>query len=106
MDNKDQYCFGFEREVQYLGALKRGAGGDRTSSIVVITPSLYTIHGRNTSRRLYTSTWQQRRDNCVWTRTMALHDSEELDNDLRRRTDENLALATALGVDDVVLETD
>ena len=36
---------------------------------------------------------------------MALHDSEEFDNDLRRRTDEDLALATALGVDDVVLET-
>ena len=37
-------------------------------------------------------------------RTMLLHDSQELDNDLRRRTDEDLALATALGVDDVVLE--
>ena len=36
---------------------------------------------------------------------MTLHDSEELDNDLRRRTDEDLALATALGVDDVVLGT-
>ena len=35
--------------------------------------------------------------------TMALHDTEELDDDLRGRADENLALATALSVDDVVL---
>ena len=34
---------------------------------------------------------------------MTLHDTEELDDDLRGRADENLALATALGVDDVVL---
>ena len=34
---------------------------------------------------------------------MALHDAEELDDDLGGRTDENLALATALGIDDVVL---
>ena len=36
-------------------------------------------------------------------RTVALHDGEELDDDLRGRTDEDLALAAALGVDDVVL---
>ena len=35
--------------------------------------------------------------------TMTLHDREELDDDLRRRTNEDLALATALGVDNVVL---
>ena len=34
---------------------------------------------------------------------MTLHDAEELDDDLRGRTDEDLALATALGVDNVVL---
>ena len=34
---------------------------------------------------------------------MTLHDTEELDDDLRGRTNEDLALATALGVDDVVL---
>ena len=34
---------------------------------------------------------------------MALHDGEELDDDLRGRTDEDLALATALCVDNVVL---
>ena len=33
---------------------------------------------------------------------MALHDAQELDNDLRGRADEHLALAAALGVDDVV----
>ena len=33
---------------------------------------------------------------------MSLHDAQELDNDLGRRTDEDLALATALGDDDVV----
>ena len=36
-------------------------------------------------------------------RTVALHDGEELDDDLRGRTDEYLALAAALGVDNVVL---
>ena len=35
---------------------------------------------------------------------MTLHDTEELDDDLRRRADEDLALATALSVDDVVLD--
>ena len=35
---------------------------------------------------------------------MTLHDSKELDNDLRGRTDEDLTLAATLGVDDVVLE--
>ncbi len=35
---------------------------------------------------------------------MALHDNEELDDDLRGRTDEDLALATALGVHNVVLQ--
>lgn len=34
---------------------------------------------------------------------MALHDSEELYDDLGRRPDEDLALPAALGVDDVVL---
>ena len=33
---------------------------------------------------------------------MALHDAQELDNDLRGGADEHLALSTALGVDDVV----
>ena len=37
--------------------------------------------------------------------TMTLHDTEELDDDFRGRTDENLALATALSVDNVVLNT-
>ena len=35
--------------------------------------------------------------------TVTLHDGKELDNDLRGRTDENLALAAALSVDNVVL---
>ena len=34
--------------------------------------------------------------------TMLLHDRQELDNDLRRRTDENLSLSTLLSVVDVV----
>lgn len=34
--------------------------------------------------------------------TVALHDTEELHNDLRARADEHLALSTALRVDDVV----
>lgn len=34
---------------------------------------------------------------------MALHDTEELHDNLRGRADEDLALATALGIDDVVL---
>ena len=34
---------------------------------------------------------------------MTRHDTEELDDDLRRVTDEDLALAAALGVDNVVL---
>ena len=36
-------------------------------------------------------------------RTVALHDGEELDDDLRGRTDEDLALAALLSVDNVVL---
>ena len=35
--------------------------------------------------------------------TMTLHDAEELHDNLRRRTDENLALAAALSVDNVIL---
>ena len=37
------------------------------------------------------------------TLTMTLHDGQELDNDLRRRANEDLALAPTLSVDDVVL---
>jgi len=33
---------------------------------------------------------------------MTLHDTEELDNDLGRRTNKNLTLSTALGIDDIV----
>ena len=36
---------------------------------------------------------------------MTLHDTEELDDDLRRGADEHLALAAALSVDNVVLST-
>lgn len=36
-------------------------------------------------------------------RTVTLHDGEELDDDLRGRTDKDLALAAALRVDNVVL---
>ena len=36
---------------------------------------------------------------------MTLHDAKELDDDLGGRADEDLALATALGVDNVVLQT-
>ena len=39
------------------------------------------------------------------TLTMTLHDTEELDDDLRRRTDEDLTLAATLSVDNVVLYT-
>lgn len=35
---------------------------------------------------------------------MTLHDREELDDDLRGRTDEDLTLAPALGIDNVVLD--
>ena len=35
--------------------------------------------------------------------TVTLHDGKELDNDLRGRADENLALAAALSIHDVVL---
>ena len=35
--------------------------------------------------------------------TMTLHDTEELDDDLRRGADEHLALAAALSIHDVVL---
>ena len=34
---------------------------------------------------------------------MTLHDTEELDDDLRRGADEHLALAATLGIDNVVL---
>ena len=34
---------------------------------------------------------------------MELHDSEELDNDLRGRAEEDLTLAPALGIEKVVL---
>ena len=34
---------------------------------------------------------------------MALHNAQELDNDLRGRADEDLTLAPALGIDNVVL---
>ena len=33
---------------------------------------------------------------------MLLHDAQELDDDLGRRTDKNLALATSLGIDNAV----
>ncbi len=36
--------------------------------------------------------------------TMTLHDSEEFDNDLRGRADENLALSTPLSVYNVFLQ--
>jgi len=36
--------------------------------------------------------------------TMTLHDSEELHNDFRRRPDKNLALSTALSIDNIVLK--
>jgi len=36
--------------------------------------------------------------------TMALHDAQEFYNDLGGGSDEHLALATAFGIDDVVLE--
>lgn len=36
---------------------------------------------------------------------MSLHDTEELDDDLRRRPDENLTLAAALSIDNVVLQS-
>lgn len=36
--------------------------------------------------------------------TMALHHAEELDNDLRRGSDEDLTLAPSLGIDNVVLQ--
>ena len=39
----------------------------------------------------------------IATLTMTLHDAQELDDDLRGRTDEDLALAAALSVDNVVL---
>ena len=47
----------------------------------------------------------RRRHGIIGRRTMTLHNAEELDDDLRGRADEDLALATALGVDDVVLGT-
>lgn len=34
--------------------------------------------------------------------TVTLHDAQELDDDLRGRADEHLALAATLGIDDVV----
>jgi hypothetical protein len=37
---------------------------------------------------------------------MALHDAQELDNDLGRGSDEHLALTPTLGIDDVVLARD
>lgn len=37
-----------------------------------------------------------------WRRTVLLHDGEEADDDLGARADEHLALATLLGVDNVV----
>lgn len=40
-------------------------------------------------------------DDCL--HTMTLHDMQELDDDLGRRPNEDLALATTLRVDDVVL---
>lgn len=33
---------------------------------------------------------------------MSLHDAQKLDHHLGRRPDEDLALATALGIDDIV----
>ena len=37
-------------------------------------------------------------------RTVSLHDTEELYNDLRGRANENLALSTTLSVDDAFLQ--
>jgi hypothetical protein len=36
--------------------------------------------------------------------TVALHDAQEFDDNFGGRTDEDLALATTLGVDNVVLQ--
>ena len=57
MEGKDRYCYGFESEGCFLGALKRGAGGGETSSIVVITPNVMfeTVcheNGKGTGRNL------------------------------------------------------
>lgn len=41
-------------------------------------------------------------ESTEWTRTVALHDAQELDDDFGRWADENLALAAAFGIDDVV----
>ena len=41
--------------------------------------------------------------NADWRLTMTLQDTEELHDNLRGRTDENLALAASLGIDNVVL---
>jgi len=37
--------------------------------------------------------------------TVLLHDGQDLDNDLGRRSDEDLSLSSSLGVDDVVLKS-
>ena len=73
---------------QCIGELKRGGGRDTTLAYrSYVTP--------NAEKELY---------ELRSTRTVTLHDNEELDDDLRGRTDEDLALATALSVHDVVLQ--
>lgn len=59
------------------------------SPIVVITPNAGT---------------KKNEINATTELTMALHHAEELDNDLRRRANEHLALAATLGIDNVVLQ--
>lgn len=45
---------------------------------------------------------RQKKKRKMVTHTVSLHDSEELDNDLGRRSDQDLALASLLGVVDGV----
>jgi hypothetical protein len=74
----------------YFGALKRETRRGTTASIVVITPR----YSKETTGK--ESGWA--------ILTMALHDTQEFYNDLGGWSDEHLALATALGIDDVVLQ--
>lgn len=70
--------------IQFVGALKRQTGRSKTPSTVVITPK--------------SRFWYQKK------LTMALHDTEKLDDDLGGWSDEHLTLAATLGIDDVVLQ--
>ena len=74
-----------------------------TASFAVITPS--SAHASDHPQNDHFRSWRFDEENSRGDmHTMPLHDAEEFYHDLRGRANENLALSTALSVDNVFLQ--